>query len=119
MRDSLTLTLSQLEREFFESKIKNNSENWLGYGKGDRTRYPTLFGWEKRKRPCLFHQLPGAVNPKEGAEPFKQFKPFKWSKSLPGCETPGNGFFQYPGDNRRMANEMPNLQVCRSLRRHL
>src|SRR5262245_41800011 len=90
MRDSLTLTLSQLEREFFESKIKNNSENWLGYGKGDRTRYPTLFGWEKRKRPCLFHQLPGAVNPKEG---------------------------EYPGDNRRMASEMPNLQVCWSLRK--
>ena len=28
--------------------------NRLGYGNGDRTWYPTLFGWEIRKRPAYF-----------------------------------------------------------------
>src|SRR5215510_9616779 len=106
MRGSLTLTSPSVEA-IFESKIKNNSENWLGYGKGDRTRYPTLFGWEKRKRPCLFHQLPGAVNPKEGAEPFK---PLKWSKSLCGCETLGTAF-----SNTLVTTDVGQVrcQICR------
>jgi hypothetical protein len=44
-----------------ESKIKKTTaKNRLGYGNGDQTWYPTLFGWEKRKRLAYFttgHEL--------------------------------------------------------------
>jgi hypothetical protein len=41
-----------------------NFTNRVGYGNGDC--YPTLFGWEMRKRPAYFtpdHELSSAVPP--------------------------------------------------------
>src|SRR5215510_10922098 len=59
MRGSLTLTLP-VEREFLNPIKKPTAKNRLGYRNGDRTLYPTLFGWEKRKRLAYFishHEL--------------------------------------------------------------
>jgi hypothetical protein len=64
---SLTLALSQQERDFVRRSVKNpTAKNRVGYGNGNC--YPTLFGWEIGKQLAYFttsHELSSAMRGSE------------------------------------------------------
>jgi len=101
-----------------ESKIKKTTaKNRLGYGKGDRSWYPTLFGWEIGKRLAYFttsHELSSltrrqAVQKVQVVQTVQivapDLKPWEW-------------IFDCPVDDRHMASRMPVSQVRRLLRKY-
>jgi hypothetical protein len=55
----------------------------VGLWNEDRSRYPTLFGWEKVKHLAYFTAGHNLSSSNEAIDPFKQFKPFKRFKSSP------------------------------------
>src|SRR5437867_1992758 len=111
MRFFFTLILSKREREFCSTRdgkpaiVRLNSRQSL---KSQITHEPgrvTECGSKaipnpvrpgKMEASCLFHCLPSAVKPNDGAEPFKQFNPFKRFKFSPGSGNPGSRFFNSP-----------------------
>jgi hypothetical protein len=107
-------TLSPGE-DCLESKIKNAAaKNRLGYGNGDRSGYPTLFGWEKEKHLAYFttgHRLSSVTR---ASSRSKCSSRSKRSNRRPRSETLVNRSVE----SGYMASAVPNLQVRKFLEKY-